>query len=133
MNLYEEELQKALENGRVPLQAEPLDVKAYRQVFRALKKEPSYHLPDNFAHQVAAQINEQQQSRSLFDDLWIALGLLFLAIAFVAAIIITGVTINFGFLNTLADYKGLVVFGAVLLVLLNWLDHKLLKSKRAEA
>lgn len=133
MNSFEEELQKDLEDGRISDKGEPLDVKAYQQVFQAIQKPPSYRLPNDFARRVVARMNEQQQSRFSSDYLWFALGMLFLATAFVATIMITGFKVDLGFLKTMEHYSGLAIFGAAFIVLLNWLDKRLLKNREVEA
>lgn len=38
--------------------------------------------------------------------------------------------LDFGFLNGMADYKGLALFGLVFIVFLNWLDKKLVRGKQ---
>ena len=48
MKSYEEELQNKIESGASG-EDNGLDARAYREVFRALEKEPGYNLPSTFA------------------------------------------------------------------------------------
>jgi hypothetical protein len=130
MNAYEEEIQKSLENGETP-QGDELDVKAYRQVFRMLGKDPAYELPGDFASRVAARVNARQQARDSRDYLWFAAGIVFLAITSLATILFTGFRFDFGFLKAMSDYKGLAAFAIAFLVFLNWLDKRLVGGRRA--
>ncbi len=125
----EEELQKNMEAGH---RSEGLDARAYGEVFRALKKEPDYQLADNFADRVVTRILTEK-TRYSRDYFWFGAGLFFLIVAFVATVFFTGFRLDFGFLNGMADYKGLVVFGIFFIVLLNWLDKKLIKGKNVRA
>ena len=126
MNQHEEDLQKKFEQGK-PIPSGP-DEKAYEVVFRALKRDPGYSLPSNFAEQVAAAATKGSH-RERGDYFWFGAGIFFLLVAFVANILFTGVRLDFGFMKVLSDYRGLLVFGVVLIVLLNWLDKKLVREK----
>jgi hypothetical protein len=129
MNSYEEELQKRLERGERPGD-KGLDTRAYREVFRALEKDPGYQLSDDFPQRVISAVRRRQQGRDTRDYLWFGMGILLLAVASIATILFTGFRFDFGFLNTMADYKGLAVFGIMFVILLNWLDKRLVRRSR---
>ena len=131
MNAYEEEIQRNLEQGKTP-KGDGLDVKAYQEIFRALQKDPRHDLPSDFASRVAARVVARHQSRISRDYFWFGAGMLFLVIAFLATVLFTGFRFDFGFLNVMADYKGLVIFGIAFIVLLNWLDKRLVKEKQMQ-
>lgn len=132
MNAYEEEMQAKLEEGQTPV-GDGMDVKAYQTVFRALKKDPDYRLRPDFAEHVAARVMASRTRGFSKDYLWFAAGILFLIAALVGTIVYTGFRFDFGFLNVMADYKGLAIFGIVFIMFLNWLDKKLVKEKQFEA
>lgn len=135
MSPYEEELQKSIENGQAPRE-DGLDVKAYQEVFRALKKDPDYALSSDFAQRVVARVVSRERA-SAKDYLWFGAGIFFLLAALIATVLFIGFRFDFGFdfgfLNVMADYKGLVVFGIVFIALLNWVDKRLVKEKQRTA
>ena len=129
MNSYDEELQKNLEKGKSS-DADGLDVKAYQEVFRALKKDPGYELSSSFAQTVVARMLGEHQSKNSKDYFWFGAGIFFLAIAFLATILFIDFRFDFGFLSGMADYAGLAVFGIAFISILHWLDKKLIREKR---
>lgn len=131
MNQYEEELQKSIEEGQTP-DGEGLDVRAYQEIFHALKKDPGYGLPSNFADRVIDLVMEKRESGFSTDLFWFGAGIFFMTISFLAAIFFTGFRLDLGFLNVMADYKGLVIFAIFFIVFLNWLDKRLVKDRQAQ-
>lgn len=134
MNTREEEIQKNFEKGQIP-DVDSIDVKAYRQVFQALEKDPGYALPERFAEGVVSRLAARRQSRDSRDHLWFGAGIFFIALAFLATILFTGVRVSgfpfdLGFLNAMADYKGLALFGVLFILFLNWLDRKLIRGRQ---
>lgn len=127
MNEMEEQLQDDIERGRA---AEGRDADAYRRVFHALGQEPEYELSADFAHKVMARAAEGHANRFSNDYLWFAAGILFLAVSFALTLRFIGFHLDFGFLTVMADYKGLAIFGVILILFLNWLDKKLVREKR---
>lgn len=128
MNPYEEELQNNIERGHHG-DGEEMDAKVYRQVFDALKKDPGYSLPPRFAEKVIAKIAARQKKEQLRDYFWFAAGLFLFLVAAVVTLVVTGFRLDFGFLQTMADYKGLALFGLLFVVFLNWLDKRLVRQK----
>ncbi len=133
MSAKDEELQKAAEQGRA-FDADNMDEKAYREVFRILKKDPEYELSAHFAERVVASIATKQTSRSYRDYIWFGAGIMVLLAAFVGTMMYTGLDFNLrgigvdlGFLSGMSDYKGLAIFGVVFIALLNWLDKRLVR------
>lgn len=129
MNPYEEEIQDKLERGQTP-GGDGLDIKAYQAVFRALKKDPGYALPPDFAGRVAARVAQKQERGYSKDYFWFGAGIFFLVICFIATVVYTGFRFDFGFLKMMSDYKGLALFGVTFIALLNWLDRKLVREKQ---
>lgn len=128
MNPAEENLQHKIEQGN----AEPgMDARAYRIVFNALKKEPGFQLPSHFSQKVVTKLSVlQSRKESKRDLLLLILGIMFMTIALITAIVLTGFKFEFGIFKFLAGYKGLIIFGTAFLVFLNWLDKRLLKNKQ---
>ena len=126
MNQFEEELQKNIEKGEVPT-GEDLDVRAYQEVFRALKKDPGYQLSSGFAERVVSKLNERQNRFLSSDYFWFLSGLLFVLITSIITLMFTNFRLDLGFLSVMSDYTGLVVFGAIFIVFLNWLDKRLIR------
>jgi hypothetical protein len=128
MNPYEEELQKNLESGKLP-EGDDLDIKAYQHVFNGLKKAHEYSLPIGFAERVVAKAVETREKRGFSRDfLWFGIGLFLMVVACIVAIVYSGFKPSLGFLSGLADFKGLIIFGAVFIFFLNWLDKKLVRK-----
>jgi hypothetical protein len=125
MNLEEEELQKRVEQGQEDRNI-GMDARAYVEIFRALKKDPGYSLPVNFAERVADKVF-QKKSAVFSDAFWFGIGIFLLTVSLVVALFFTGFSVHFGFLEEMTNYKGLLVFGIVFVGFLNWLDKKLVK------
>ena len=128
MNDFEEELQKNIEKGRIPL-GDDLDVRAYQEVFRALNKDPGYQLSSGFAEKVIWKVNEKQNRSLSRDYLWFFSGLLFFLLASAITLMFTNFRLDFGFLNVMSDYKGLAFFGVTFILFLNWLDKRLVRPR----
>ena len=129
MNHYEEELQNNIEAGR-PTGADDADVKAYREVFRALSTLPETSLPNNFADRIVARIEEKRKRESKKDVIWFASGIGVMVLVFVATILYTDFQFDLGFLNDMSGYAGLFIFGVAFILVLNILDKKLvIKTK----
>ena len=124
MNNFEEELQKNIEKGQSPV-GDDLDVRAYQEVFRVLKKDPGYQLSSGFAEKVISKVNQTQNGSLSRDYLWFFSGLLFVLITSVITLMFTNFRLDFGFLNVMSDYTGLAFFGLIFIIFLNWLDKRL--------
>ena len=121
-------MQKNLESGETP-QGDGLDIKAYEQVFRALKKEPAYQLSSRFAETVVAKVILKEHGRDSKDYFWFGAGIFFLLMAFIGTVLFTGFRLDFGFLSVMSDYSGLAIFGILFVLFLNWLDRRLVRRK----
>lgn len=135
MSEFEEDIQRAAERGETT-QTDRLDERAYREIFRALKKDPGYKLDAGFAERVAASVAGQRRTQNSGDYLWFSASILALLLAFTCALLytgfrldLTGLSIDMGFLSVMSDYKGLAIFGAIFITLLNWLDKSLIRRQ----
>ena len=125
-------------------------VAAYRQLFTELKKDDSTELPRNFSRLVIAKIEEKTESASQWREwLWIVLaGVLAVSISiYYAGSSVTGealtesikelfqsresiVTSFRDFRNWFDGGLSYIIYGAFLLFVFDWLDRKLIRSKR---
>jgi hypothetical protein len=120
MNIRDEELQKKVESGH---ESDDIDSRSYKTVFQALSQEPEFKLPTSFADRVVA-IAENKRKGSSSDFLWFGLGIFFLLIAFVVAIVMSGFKPNLGFLSGVSSYYGLFIFGGFFIGILSWIDRR---------
>ncbi len=127
MNQNEEEVQKKFENGNP--EGNDLDTAAYREVFRALGKAPSHSLRADFSDSVLTKILAKQQKESARDMWWLGFGIVFLFVGFVLTVAVAGMNLEFGFFRQIAPYAGLIVFGAVFMIALNWIDKRVVTRK----
>ena len=126
MSLSDEELQKRIEAG---LPEDSIDGKAYRKVFDVLKKEP-YSVPVNFADKVLDRL-ESRGSLSK-DYIWFGLGLFVFLVAPVIAVVKTEYRFDVGAFKFLSSYSGLLLFGAVFVLIIHLVDKRLLERNLAK-
>lgn len=127
MSSHDEELQRKVERGELS-DVGSADSRAYHKVFSALGKEVGYELPPRFADQVVARLQRQQSRKYARDYFWFAAGILIMLGAFAATVILTGLKLDLGFLSPMSGYKGLVLFAASFIMLLHWLDKRLIRK-----
>jgi hypothetical protein len=123
MKRTEEELQHQIEKGLVN---ESEDARAYQRVFDALKKEPDFHVSLPFADRVLAIIEKKEEQR---DYWWMAAGIFLTVIALIVSLALTSAHWTTGAFTFLAGYPGLVVFGIAFILLLHWVDKKVIKKQ----
>ncbi|MBN8576044.1 MAG: hypothetical protein J0L66_03840 [Cytophagales bacterium] len=123
--MTDEELQKQVESGKHSQQE---DSEAYRHVFKALKKEPAFYVSLPFADRVLARIARREEQRDLR---WLALGIFLSVIALVVTLALTK-TWTIGVFSFISGYPGLIVFGIAFIVLLQWVDRKLIRKRSDE-
>ena len=125
MTTKDEELQNQIERNESSF--ESTDAYAYKKVFDALKREPDFHLPINFADRVVHKIETKRESSN--DFVWFGLGIFTFAIAAVVAIALTDFKLSFGALKFIAGYPGLFIFGIGFILFIQWIDKKFVKPK----
>lgn len=123
MKRAEEEFQHQIENGLVN---ESDDARAYQRVFDALKKEPDFHVSLPFADRVLAVIEKKEEQR---DYWWMAAGIFLTVIALIVSLALTSAHWTAGAFTFLSGYPGLVVFGISFILLLQWVDKKVIKKQ----
>ena len=132
---HDEELQKRIEEARFQdNEQDEISAKAYQKVFSVLNKNPSYDLSADFADRIVQRVNERQTTEFYVRDyFWFGAGILFMVVGFGITVYITGFTLNLefdlGFLKSMSGYKGLFIFGVAFILLLNWMDKRLLRGR----
>jgi hypothetical protein len=125
MTTKDEELQNQIEKSAL-LGNDP-DAYAYKKVFAALKQEPDFQLPVNFADKVVQKIEAKKELS--VDFLWFGIGIFLFALAAIVAIVLTNFKVSFGTLKFISGYPGLFIFGFVFILFIQWLDKKLVQPK----
>lgn len=123
MNHADEELQSQIEKGRP---GDGADAAAYRKVFSALKKEPSFVLPTSFSDDIIKRI-EIVKPQTSNDNLWLGLGVFGFVITAIITIVLTGFNPGVGAFKFLSGYAGLFAFGIIFILLLNYFDKKFIR------
>jgi high-affinity K+ transport system ATPase subunit B len=121
---HEEELQHQVERGSVIHDSE--DALAYQRVFDSLKKEPGFHLSLPFADRIVALIEKKEERK---DYGWMAAGIFLSVISLIVVLAITKVNWTIGAFTFISKYYGLVGFSIVFILLLQWVDKKLIKKR----
>ena len=125
MTTKDEELQNQIE--RADSSVDGIDAYAYKKVFDALKQEPDFHLPTNFADKVVQKIEAKKESSS--DFLWFGIGIFMFAVAAIVSIVLTDFKVSFGAFKFISGYPGLFIFGLGFILFIQWLDKKLLRTR----
>lgn len=121
--MTDEKLQQEIESGQTP---NGKDAVAYQKVFNALQKEPC-QLPVDFADRVLLKL--QQKPASLFKEyFWLAAGWVLLLVGAIVSIQWVSVKFTWGTFQFLSGYQGLMGLAFLLIVIVQWLDKRLLKS-----
>jgi len=120
---HEEELQNQIERGLVNHDSE--DAVAYQRVFDSLIKEPDFHVSLTFADQVLVLIEKKEERQ---DYWWMAAGIFLSVVALSVVVALTKVNWTTGAFTFISKYAGLVAFAIVFILLLQWVDKKIVKK-----
>ncbi|MBS1505146.1 MAG: hypothetical protein JSS79_00760 [Bacteroidetes bacterium] len=128
MKSFEEELQHLRESSTTPF--DEIDEQAYKKVFDALGQEPEYALPSNFADRMVRLVEAKEHSKEISrDNFWIGLGIFAFLVGLVFAIAATDFKFSTGAFRFLSGYPGLIIFGIVFILALQWLDKKIVRRE----
>ena len=123
----DEELQQNIERGNSD---RSIDAQAYQKVFSALEKEPEVSLSPLFADNVISMLQQSSKIRlSAWELALLIVVMVFSVIALLVAVVITGFTLDLGFLKAVSGYKGLFMFAVFLFVLFQWFDRRLMQKR----
>jgi hypothetical protein len=112
-----------IENGLVN---ESDDARAYQRIFDALKKEPDFHVSLPFADRIVALIEKKEEKR---DYWWMAGGIFLIVVTLIVTLALTEIHWTTGAFTFVSGYPGLIVFGISFILLLQWVDKKLIKKQ----
>lgn len=131
MKTQDEIIQEEIEKGVYDIN--DVDYRAYRLVFNGVSRKPAVSLSPGFTSNVIKKIQQLREERSLRNDfMWLGIGLCAFIIATIISISMTSFKFDFGALGFINSYGGLLIFGLVLIMGLQWLDKKLLVSNPAD-
>jgi len=123
----DELIQQQIENGKAP---EGMDADAYRLVFSALKKEPSPRLREDFAKRVSALAFTPKKSFD-WDKFFLFGGLFTLLCVLAYAVLATEFIFSLGTFKFLSNYSYFVIFAIAMVMLLQWIDKKMIRTSGA--
>ena len=130
MNHSDEELQNKID--RNDFTGEGIDAQAYQKVFDAVKREPEFTLPVYFADRLITLIESKEKAKEVSNDnLWLGLGFFLFAVASIVVFGLTDFKMSVGAFEFFAGYPGLIVFAIAFILLLNWLDKKVIRKIEA--
>ena len=130
MKSSDDELQNQFDQGNYT--ADGIDGQAYQKVYSALKREPDYTLPVYFADRLLSRIeSEEKVKETSRDNWWLGLGLLSFVIVLIVSLVLTDFQPSAGAFQFLAGHAGLISFGLGFILLLNWIDKKVIRKVRA--
>ncbi len=121
---HEEELQNQIEQGIKNHDSD--DALAYQHVFNSLKKEPDFHVSLRFADRIVALIEKKEERK---DYWWMAAGIFMFVITLIVTLAIAKITWTTGAFTFIPEHYGLVGFGIVFILLLQWVDKKVIRKQ----
>jgi len=121
---HEEELQNQIELGLRTHDSD--DALAYQRVFNSLKKEPDFHVSLPFADRIIALVEKKEERKDFW---WIATGIFLTVIALIVALALTKVNWSAGAFTFVSEYYGLVLFGIAFILMLQWVDKKVIRKQ----
>jgi hypothetical protein len=124
MKRVEEELQHLTENGLLNESSE--DTRAYQRVFDVLKKEPDFHVSLPFADRIVALIEKKEEKH---DYLWMATGIFLIVVTLIVSLALSNIHWTTGVFTFISGYSGLIIFGTGFILLLQWVDKKVIKKR----
>lgn len=134
----DEEIQRIIDDQKASREKEELmllneDAKLYNNLFNDLKEEPAFSLPDDFAKQT---LEVAYKRKSIKDLLWkislyavVSIPLITLSLI---AIISIGPEMFWSMLGVIKGNISYLLLGIVLVSLIQFLDHKLVKGRFKE-
>ncbi|MBS1680726.1 MAG: hypothetical protein JST48_03365 [Bacteroidetes bacterium] len=118
-------LQTQIEKGNV---IQGIDADAYKIVFNALKQEPDFKLSDGFVMRVTSTVDEKKSFD--WDKLLIAVGAFGFVVVLAYALTAIKPTFTVGIFTFILSYQGLIGFGIVFILMLNWIDQRLISRSK---
>lgn len=117
MKSQDEIIQELVEQGNHD--GKDAESMAYQIVFNALRKEPTFSLSARFADSVVQQFGQLKEVKATRRDfIWLGTGLFVFLVATIITIELTNFKFGYGAFSFLGDYRGLLLFGAILILCL---------------
>lgn len=123
MKNKDEELQIQIEKGFNHEGSE--DALAYRKLFDALRKEPDFNVSLPFADRIIDLIDKREEKRDFW---WMGIGIFLSLISMIVALTLTQANWSAGVFTFLSGYPGLVIFGIAFILVLQWIDKKVVRK-----
>ncbi|MBA4144207.1 MAG: hypothetical protein C0523_00480 [Cytophaga sp.] len=125
MDMSDEELQHKIEAGdQFDTSA---DAQAYRKVFASLQREPEFLLPSSFEDLVIQRIAAKHARESYRDGWWFIGGIFLFLIGLIVAVALIDFKPDMSAYRFITGYPGLIVFGAIFILILNFIDKKFIR------
>ncbi len=126
MKINENEIQERVEKGLYI--DNDLDAIAYKKIFQLASTEPEFYLSPQFADRVLAKIELADKKSAAREMHWLYFGIGILLVGAVVGSIMIGFKPSFGAFKFLASYPGLFFFGVAFILLIQWVDKKLVRT-----
>lgn len=128
MNQFEDDLQNEIERGNASYSGK--DAEAYKLLFQALEKPPHTNVSPNFADKVIQKaLAKEQKKESPREFVWLIAGSFALVVFMLIAFAYSSVAVNFSVLKPLWDYKGLILLGAIMMVVFGRIERQILQRQ----
>jgi hypothetical protein len=124
MKPTDEELQHQIDQGLINESSE--DARAYQRIFDVLKKEPEFHVSLPFADRIVDLIEKKEVKQDYF---WMAAGIFLIVVTLIVSLALAEIHWTAGVFTFISGYSGLIIFGIIFILLLQWLDKKIIKKK----
>jgi hypothetical protein len=124
--MSDEELQNKMEEGGLPISSQ--DAEAYQKVFGALQREVDFTLSSSFTDSVIQKIEVQKKKEAAREQWWFFGGLFVFLIGLVVALTQIDFKPTVGVYTFVIGYKGLIVFGILFVLALNFIDRKFIRT-----
>lgn len=123
--MSDEELQHKIEAGdQLDTSA---DAQAYRKVFSSLQRDIEFTLPASFENLMVQRIAAQHAKESYRDGWWLIGGIFLFIIGFIVALVLIDFKPDMGVYTFITGYPGLIVFGVIFILVLNYIDKKFVR------
>jgi hypothetical protein len=102
-----------------------------KKIESVLMREPDFQLPTSFASRLVQMIDAKQKAGRQWEIFWIAFTGFLFVVAVGISVYLTGFKPSFSAFPFLNNYAGLIVFGALFIGLLNWVERRFLRNPSA--
>ena len=130
-NKIDEKIQALLEQQTIPdaifTSEEQAALAKYTELFSILKDDQHIEVPNNFASSIGSIIQEQQASKRNW-IVYVLSGVIFFTVVYLGSISIDQAVLD-TVLTTMEKHKWIIVFTAVVLGIIQYVDKKLVQQR----